>query len=72
MEKIAGLERYDVIQGGKGSGRQGSSLIPVKLCDELNALYAKFWRSQVGSEEKIHWKSWNSLAQPKKEGGMGF
>ena len=28
--------------------------LPVKLCDELNALYAKFWRSQVGNEEKIH------------------
>ena len=46
--------------------------LPVKLCDELNALCAKFWWSQVRNEEKIHWKSWNSLAQPKKEGGMGF
>ena len=46
--------------------------LPVKLCDELNALCAKFWWSQVENEEKIHWKSWNSLAQPKKEGGMGF
>ena len=82
MEKIARLERYDVIQGRKGSAHQGSSSIPtytmgvfqlpVKLCDELNALCAKFWWSQVGNEEKIHWKSWNSLAQPKKEGGMGF
>ena len=31
-----------------------------------------FGWSQVGNEEKIHWKSWNSLAQPKKEGGIGF
>ena len=71
MEKIARLERYDVIQGRKGSAHQGSSSIPtytmgvfqlpVKLCDELNALCAKFWWSQVGNEEKIHWKSWNSL-----------
>ena len=35
--------------------------LPVKLYDELNAFCAKFWWSQVGNEEKIHWKSWNSL-----------
>ena len=46
--------------------------LPVKLCDELNALCAKFWWGQVGNERKIHWKSWTSLAQPKKEGGIGF
>ena len=28
--------------------------LPVKLCDELNTLCAKFWWGQAGSERKIH------------------
>ena len=30
--------------------------LPVKLCDELDALCAKFWWGQVGNERKIHWR----------------
>ena len=50
----------------------GVFLLPVKLCEELNALCAKFWWGQVGNERKIHWKSWESLTQPKDVGGMDF
>ena len=46
--------------------------LPMKLCDKLNAMCAKFLWGQVGNERKIHWKSWESLSKPKKEGGMGF
>ena len=46
--------------------------IPGKLCDELDAMCARFWWGQVGEERKIHWKSWNYLTQPKTMGGMGF
>ena len=46
--------------------------LPMKLCDELNAMCARFWWGQVGNERKIHWKSSDSLSKPKKEGGMGF
>ena len=46
--------------------------LPLRVCDELNALCAKFWWGQNGSERKIHWKSWSYLSRPKKEGGMGF
>ncbi|KAL0011249.1 hypothetical protein SO802_006357 [Lithocarpus litseifolius] len=46
--------------------------IPKKLCDELDALCAKFWWGQMGNERKIHWKSWDKLTVSKKEGGMGF
>ena len=46
--------------------------IPMKLCDELDALCAKFWWRQVGNERKIHWRSWDKLSTSKKDGGMGF
>lgn len=46
--------------------------LPLKLCDELDALCAKFWWGQMGNEWKIHWKSWDKLTISKEEGGMGF
>ena len=46
--------------------------LPGKLCDELDAMCARFWWGQVGEERKIHWKNWSFLTLPKKEGGMGF
>ena len=47
-------------------------LLPMRLCNDLNAMCARFWWGQIGNERKIHWKSWNALTQSKKEGGMGF
>ena len=46
--------------------------LPGKLCDELDAMCARFWWGQVGEERKIHWKNWGFLTLPKKEGRMGF
>ena len=43
-----------------------------KLCDELDAMCARFWWGQIGQERKIHWKNWSFLTLSKKEGGMGF
>ena len=45
--------------------------LSVKLCNDLNAMCARFWRGQVGNKRKIHWKNWHVLSQPKK-GGMSF
>ena len=50
----------------------GVFLLPIKLCNELNAMCARFWWGQVGDEKKIHWKSWSALSKPKKKGGMRF
>ncbi|XP_075636695.1 uncharacterized protein LOC142608925 [Castanea sativa] len=50
----------------------GVFLLPAKLCNELDALCARFWWGQTGDERKIHWKSWSFLTKPKKVGGMGF
>ena len=46
--------------------------LPGKLCDELDAMCARFWWGQVGEERKIHWKNWGFLTLPKKEGEMGL
>ena len=45
--------------------------LPLKLCDELDAMCAKFWWGQVGNEQKIHWQRWEKLTISKKDGGMG-
>ena len=46
--------------------------LPMKLCDELGAMCAKFWWGQVRNGRKIHWKSWEKFTLSKKDGGMGF
>ena len=46
--------------------------LPVKICNELNSMCARFWWGQTDSERKIHWKSWDFLTQPKREGCMRF
>ena len=50
----------------------GVFLLPVKLCNELNAMCARFWWGQIGDDKKFHLKSCSALSIPKKEGGMGF
>ena len=40
--------------------------LPAKLCNDLNMMCARFWWGQCGDDKKIHWKSWESLVQPKK------
>ena len=50
----------------------GVFLLPVKLCDELNQMFARFWWGQAEIERKIHWKNWGLLSQSKRKGGMGF
>ena len=32
-------------------------LLPMRLCNDLNAMCARFWWGQIGNERKIHWKS---------------
>ena len=46
--------------------------LPLKLCDELDSMCAKFWWGHVGNERKIPWKRWEKFMLSKREGGMGF
>ncbi|KAM6598072.1 hypothetical protein CsatA_008596 [Cannabis sativa] len=48
-------------------------LIPVGTCNELEKLMASFWwKTSSSSGRGIIWMSWDRLATPKDEGGMGF
>ena len=46
--------------------------LPLKLCDELDAMCAKFWWGQVGDEQKIHWQRWEKLTRSKKDEIIDF
>lgn len=46
--------------------------LPVKLCNDLNAMMAKFWWGSKGGEKKIYWLSWDKLSEKKQYGGLGF
>ena len=46
--------------------------LPIRLCQEIEAMIRKFWWSQGQDQNKICWVKWNSLCHPKGVGGMGF
>ncbi|KAI5313939.1 hypothetical protein L3X38_043115 [Prunus dulcis] len=45
---------------------------PTTLCKEIDSVLAGFWWGQNGDNRKLHWINWDTLGQPKHEGGMGF
>ena len=50
----------------------GCFLLPVGLCEHIEALITRLWWGGKNGERKIHWTHWSKLCDPKKEGGMGF
>ena len=50
----------------------GCFKLPVGLCRDIEMLIWKFWWGQREDRRKIHWKKWETLCKPKKEGGLGF
>lgn len=37
--------------------------IPKNLCDDINAILAKYWWGQLTDERKAQWTSWKKLSQ---------
>ena len=47
-------------------------LLPQNLIQELHQLCARFWWGGTDEKRGMHWRAWDELCRPKKDGGMGF
>lgn len=48
-------------------------LLPQSVCDEIEKMMNSYWWGSNGATMKgIKWMSWDRLAVPKDEGGIGF
>ncbi|CAN6559066.1 unnamed protein product [Malus baccata var. baccata] len=45
---------------------------PTSVCNEMDALIARFWWGDMGGGRKIHWVSMETLGLQKRMGGLGF
>jgi hypothetical protein len=41
-------------------------------CKKMTTAMSRFWWVGEGDKQKMHWRKWNDIAQPKRAGGMGF
>ena len=46
--------------------------LPKKLCKDISALMANFWRGETNGRNKMHWISWERMTRKRNEGGLGF
>lgn len=47
-------------------------LLPKMLCEDLEALIAKYWSQGGPGRRGIHWCSWEKVCGLKLDGGLGF
>jgi hypothetical protein len=47
-------------------------MLPKTLCNDINAMMARFWWGHMENEKKMAWMSWEKLGKGKDQGGMGF
>ncbi|KAL4281614.1 hypothetical protein GQ457_03G026570 [Hibiscus cannabinus] len=47
-------------------------LFPKTFCQELKAIFARFWWQKSNEKKGIHWCKWEHLCWLKAEGGLGF
>ena len=43
-----------------------------KFCKRLTSVVARFWWGGDEKKRRMHWKKWEDIAIPKRDGGMGF
>jgi hypothetical protein len=46
--------------------------LPFSVCDDLTRLVRNFYWGAKDGKRKTHWRSWDKLQRPKKQGGLGF
>jgi hypothetical protein len=46
--------------------------LPIRLCQDLEAMIRKFWWGHEPNHNKVNWVRWKTLCHPKGSGGMGF
>lgn len=46
--------------------------IPRSLCKRIQSILTRFWWDSAPDKRKIAWVSWDTMAQPKYLGGLGF
>lgn len=45
---------------------------PATICDEMEKIHNSFWWQSSKTNQGIHWLSWERMALPKRNGGIGF
>ncbi|XP_042969072.1 uncharacterized protein LOC122301754 [Carya illinoinensis] len=46
--------------------------LPIRLCNEINTMFSKFWWGNHQKEGGIPWRKWEKMAGQKGNGGLGF
>lgn len=46
--------------------------IPQSVCSNIQSTLTRFWWDTEPGKRKVSWISWDQMARPKKNGGLGF
>lgn len=46
--------------------------LPKGILSKISSLCASFWWGSSGTKNRIHWRKWSDLCQPKELGGLNF